>query len=422
MSPAKKNVKKVVLAYSGGLDTSVIVPWLVENYGCEVVCFCANLGQEEELSGLEEKALASGASRIYIKDLREEFITNYIYPTMLAGAVYEREYLLGTSFARPLIAKKMVEVAELEGADAVAHGATGKGNDQVRFELTVMALNPRLAIIAPWREWHIRSREDALKYAAEHNVPVTATIKSIYSRDRNLWHLSHEGGGLEDPWNEPAEEMFQLTVNPMEAPDEPEYVEVTFEQGIPKQVNGITLGPVDLVRTLNELGGKHGVGRIDIVENRLVGMKSRGVYETPGGSILYRAHEGVEQLCLDKQTLQYKQMIALKYAELVYNGQWFTPLREAMDAFVSVTQRHVTGVSRLKLFKGSITLVGRKSPYSLYREDYATFGEEDVYNQADAEGFIKLFGLPMKVGAMLDIGGSGRSTAQVPDYSAFKRD
>jgi argininosuccinate synthase len=422
MSPAKKNVKKVVLAYSGGLDTSVIVPWLVENYGCEVVCFCANLGQEEELSGLEEKALASGASKIYIKDLREEFITNYIYPTMLAGAVYEREYLLGTSFARPLIAKKMVEVAELEGADAVAHGATGKGNDQVRFELTVMALNPRLAIIAPWREWHIRSREDALKYAAERNVPVTATIKSIYSRDRNLWHLSHEGGGLEDPWNEPAEEMFQLTVSPAEAPDEPEYVEVTFEQGIPKQVNGISMGPVDLVRTLNELGGKHGAGRIDIVENRLVGMKSRGVYETPGGSILYRAHEGLEQLCLDKQTLQYKQMTALKYAELVYNGQWFTPLREAMDAFVAMTQRHVTGVSRLKLFKGSITLVGRKSPYSLYREDYATFGEEDVYNQADAEGFIKLFGLPMKVGAMLDIEGSGRSKYHSPDYSAFKRD
>jgi argininosuccinate synthase len=422
MSSAKKNVKKVVLAYSGGLDTSVIVPWLVENYGCEVICFCADLGQEEELSGLEEKALASGASKIYIKDLREEFITNYIYPTMLAGAVYEREYLLGTSFARPLIAKKMVEIAELEGADAVAHGATGKGNDQVRFELTVMALNPRLQIIAPWREWHIRSREDALKYAAEHHVPVSATLKSIYSRDRNLWHLSHEGGGLENPWNEPAEEMFQLTVSPMEAPDEPEYVEVTFEQGIPKQVNGISMGPVDLVRTLNELGGKHGVGRIDIVENRLVGMKSRGVYETPGGSILYRAHEGIEQLCLDKQTLQYKQMTALKYAELVYNGQWFTPLREAMDAFVAVTQRHVTGVAQLKLFKGSITLVGRKSPYSLYREDYATFGEEDVYNQADAEGFIKLFGLPMKVGAMLDIEGTGRSKYHQPDYSTFKRD
>ena len=422
MSAAKKSVKKVVLAYSGGLDTSVIVPWLVENYGCEVICFCANLGQEEELSGLEAKALASGASKLYIEDLREEFITGYIYPTMMAGAIYEREYLLGTSFARPLIAKKMVEIAELEGADAVAHGATGKGNDQVRFELTVMALNPRLKIIAPWREWHIRSREDALEYAAQHNVPVTATLKSIYSRDRNLWHLSHEGGGLEDPWHEPDEAMYILTRNPEDAPDEAEYLEIYFDQGVPKRVNGVAMGPIAVLETLNKLGGKHGVGRTDIVENRLVGMKSRGVYETPGGSILYRAHEGLEQLCLDKQTLQYKQVIALKYAELVYNGQWYTPLRQAMDAFVAVTQRHVTGAVRLKLYKGNITLVGRKSPYSLYREDYATFGEEDVYNQADAEGFIKLFGLPMKVAAVLGIEGSGRGKHGEPDYSAFKRD
>ncbi len=419
---AKKSVSKVVLAYSGGLDTSCIVPWLVENYGCEVVCFCANLGQEEELSGLEAKALASGASKLYIEDLREEFITDYIYPTMMAGATYEREYLLGTSFARPLIAKRMVEIAELEGADAVAHGATGKGNDQVRFELTVMALNPRLKIIAPWREWHIRSREDALKYAAEHHVPVTATIKSIYSRDRNLWHLSHEGGILEDPWQEPEDEMYQLSVSPEKAPDVAEYVEVHFEAGIPKRVNGVAMGPIDLLATLNTIGARHGVGRIDLVENRLVGMKSHGVYETPGGTLLYRAHEALEQICLDKQSLQYKQMIALKYAELVYNGQWFTPLREAMDAFVAVTQQHVTGDVRLKLYKGSITLVGRKSPYSLYREDYATFGEEDVYNQKDAEGFIKLFGLPMKVAAMLDIEGSGRSKYRQPDYSAFKRD
>ncbi len=419
---AKKSVSKVVLAYSGGLDTSCIVPWLVENYGCEVVCFCANLGQEEELSGLEAKALASGASKLYIEDLREEFITDYIYPTMMAGAIYEREYLLGTSFARPLIAKRMVEIAELEGADAVAHGATGKGNDQVRFELTVMALNPRLKIIAPWREWHIRSREDALKYAAEHHVPVTATIKSIYSRDRNLWHLSHEGGILEDPWQEPEDEMYQLSVSPEKAPDVAEYVEVHFEAGIPKRVNGVAMGPIDLLATLNTIGARHGVGRIDLVENRLVGMKSHGVYETPGGTLLYRAHEALEQICLDKQSLQYKQMIALKYAELVYNGQWFTPLREAMDAFVAVTQQHVTGDVRLKLYKGSITLVGRKSPYSLYREDYATFGEEDVYNQKDAEGFIKLFGLPMKVAAMLDIEGSGRSKYRQPDYSAFKRD
>ncbi|MCX6029558.1 MAG: argininosuccinate synthase [Chloroflexi bacterium] len=421
MSP-KKSVSKVVLAYSGGLDTSCIVPWLVENYQCEVVCFCANLGQEEELSGLEAKALASGASKLYIEDLREEFITDYIYPTMMAGAIYEREYLLGTSFARPLIAKKMVEIAELEGADAVAHGATGKGNDQVRFELTVMALNPKLKIIAPWREWSIRSREDALKYAAAHNVPVTATLKSIYSRDRNLWHLSHEGGGLEDPWNEPKEEMFQLTVNPKQAPDEAEYVEIHFEQGVPKRINGVAMGPISLIAKLNEIGGKHGVGRTDIVENRLVGMKSRGVYETPGGTILYRAHEWLEQICLDKQSLQYKQMIGLKYAELVYNGQWFTPLRRALDAFVAVTQEHVTGDVRLQLYKGSITLVGRKSPFSLYREDYATFGEEDVYNQKDAEGFIKLFGLPMKVAAMLGIEGSGRGKGAGPDYSAFKRD
>ncbi|HEX9115709.1 MAG TPA: argininosuccinate synthase [Anaerolineae bacterium] len=419
---AKKAVNKVVLAYSGGLDTSCIVPWLVENYHCEVVCFCANLGQEEELSGLEQKALASGASKLYIEDLREEFVTNFIYPTVKAGAIYEREYLLGTSFARPLIAKKMVEIAELEGADAIAHGATGKGNDQVRFELTVMALNPKLSIIAPWREWHIRSREDALKYAADHNVPVTATIKSIYSRDRNLWHLSHEGGGLEDPWNEPAEEMFQLSTSPEQAPDRPEYVEIYFEAGVPKRINGEALGPVALIEKLNQLGGKHGVGRSDITENRLVGMKSRGVYETPGGTILYRAHEALEQLCLDKQTLQYKQMIALKYAELVYNGQWYTPLREALDAFVDVTQEHMTGTVRLKLYKGSIMLVGRKSPYSLYREDYATFGEEDIYNQADAEGFIKLFGLPMKVAAMLDIEGTGRSKHAAPDYTAFKRD
>jgi len=419
---AKKSVNKVVLAYSGGLDTSCIVPWLVENYGCEVVCFCANLGQEEELSGLEAKALASGASKLYIEDLREEFITDYIYPTMMAGAIYEREYLLGTSFARPLIAKRMVEIAELEGADAVSHGATGKGNDQVRFEMTVMALNPKLKIIAPWREWHIRSREDALKYCAEHNVPVTATIKSIYSRDRNLWHLSHEGGILEDPWQEPEEGMYQLTVSPEAAPDVAEYVEIHFEQGVPKRVNGVAMGPIDLVATLNTIGARHGVGRIDLVENRLVGMKSHGVYETPGGTLLYRAHEGLEQICLDKQSLQYKQMIALKYAELTYNGQWFTPIREALDAFVAVTQRNVTGDVRLKLYKGNIMLVGRKSPHSLYREDYATFGEEDVYNQKDAEGFIKLFGLPMKVSAMLDIEGSGRSKYRQPDYSAFKRD
>jgi argininosuccinate synthase len=418
----RPKVKKVVLAYSGGLDTSVIVPWLRNNYGCEVVCMCANLGQEEELDGLEAKALASGASKCYIEDLREEFISQYIFPTLRAGAIYERKYLLGTSFARPLIARRQVEIAELEGADAVAHGATGKGNDQVRFELTYQALNPRLRVIAPWREWDIRSREDALDYAAEFNVPVSATVKSIYSRDRNIWHLSHEGGILEDPWIEPERAMYQMTVDPQDAPDKPEYVEIDFQEGIPKRLNGEAKGPIGLVTMLNEIGGRHGVGRVDLVENRLVGMKSHGVYETPGGTILVEAHQALEQLCLDKQTLHYKELIAHKYAELVYNGQWYTPLREALDAFVAVTQRHMTGTVRLKLYKGHIMLVGRKSPYSLYREDYATFGEEDVYNQQDAEGFIKLFGLPMKVQAMLDIEGVRRGLHEEPDYSKFKRD
>ncbi len=418
----RPKVKKVVLAYSGGLDTSVIVPWLKNNYGCEVICMCANLGQEEELAGLEEKALASGASKCYIEDLREEFITDFIFPSLRAGAVYERKYLLGTSFARPIIAKRQVEIAELEGADAVSHGATGKGNDQVRFELTYQALNPKLQVIAPWREWEIRSRQDALDYAAEFNVPVAATEKSIYSRDRNIWHLSHEGGILEDPWLEPEKEMYQMSVDPEDAPNEPEYVEIDFQEGIPKKINGTAMGPISLITTLNKLGGRHGVGRVDLVENRLVGMKSHGVYETPGGAILLEAHQALEQLCLDKQTLHYKQQIALKYAELVYNGQWFTPLRQALDAFVDVTQRHMTGAVRLKLYKGGLMLVGRRSPYSLYREDFATFGEEDVYNQQDAEGFIKLFGLPMKVQAMLDIEGVRRGLHEEPDYSKFKRD
>jgi argininosuccinate synthase len=424
--PAKRNadpeIKKVVLAYSGGLDTSVIVPWLKNNYGCEVVCVTANLGQGEELEGLEEKALASGASKIYIEDLREEFITDYIYPTLMAGAIYERKYLLGTSFARPLIASRQVEIAEIEGADAVSHGCTGKGNDQVRFELTFQALNPRLKVIAPWREWDIRSREDALDYAAEHNVPVTATEKSIYSRDANIWHLSHEGGILEDPWQEPEEAMYQLTAAPERAPDEPEYVTVDFLQGVPKRVNGVAMGPISLIETLNQLGGRHGIGRADLVENRLVGMKSHGVYETPGGTILVEAHQALEQLCLDRETLHYKQQIALKYADLVYNGQWYTPLREAMDAFVKVTQQNMTGQVRLKLYKGNVILAGRRSPFSLYREDFATFGEDDVYHQADAEGFIKLFGLPLKVHAMLDREGARRGLHEEPDFSKFKRD
>jgi argininosuccinate synthase len=424
MAKKKDNpkIKKVVLAYSGGLDTSVIVPWLKNNYDCEVICMCANLGQAEELDGLEEKALASGASKCYVEDLREEFITQYVFPTVRAGAVYERKYLLGTSFARPLIARRQVEIAELEGADAVSHGATGKGNDQVRFELTYQALNPKLQVIAPWREWDIVSREDALDYAVEYNVPVSATGKSIYSRDRNIWHLSHEGGILEDPWQEPESEMFQLTVDPEDAPDKPEYVEIDFHEGIPKKINGVAMGPISLLTLLNQTGGKHGVGRVDLVENRLVGMKSRGVYETPGGSVLLEAHQALEQLCLDKQTLHYKQQIALKYAELVYNGQWYTPLRQAFDAFVNHTQRNMTGTVRVKLYKGSITIAGRRSPFSLYREDYATFGEEDVYDQKDAEGFIKLFGLPMKVEAMLDLEGARRGQYEEPDYSKFKRD
>lgn len=419
---AKADIRKVVLAYSGGLDTSVIVPWLKNNYGCEVVCFCADLGQEEELDGLESKALASGASKLYIRDLREEFLTDFVFPTLRAGAVYEREYLLGTSFARPLIAKHMVEIAIAEKADAVAHGCTGKGNDQVRFEVSAMALNPKLKTIAPWREWDIRSREDALAYAAEFNVPVSQTEKDIYSRDRNIFHLSHEGGLLENPWNEPEGNMFQLTQSPQDAPDEPEYIEISLSQGNPHSLNGEAMNPVELFVKLNRIGGKHGIGRIDMVENRLVGMKSRGVYETPAGTIIHRAHQLLESICLDKHTMHYKDLVATKYAELVYNGMWYSKLREALDAFVEVTQSTVTGTVRLKLYKGNIMAAGRKSPYSLYREDYASFGEEDVYNQQDAHGFIQLFGLPIKVEAMLQMEGGDKTDYTQPDYSKFKRD
>ncbi len=414
-------VKKVVLAYSGGLDTSVIVPWLRENYGCEVICFTADVGQAEELDGLEDKALKSGSSRLVVRDLREEFAEDYIFPVLKAGALYERKYLLGTSMARPLIAKHMVDVAHEYGADAIAHGATGKGNDQVRFELTTMALDPRLAIIAPWREWDIRSREDAIRYAKAHNVPIPVTEKSIYSRDRNLWHLSHEGGNLEDPWLEPDEEMYQLSVSPEEAPDQPEYLEITFESGAPVAVNGEAMSPATLVAYLNKLGGAHGIGRNDQVESRLVGMKSHGVYETPGGTILLAAHRELESLVLDKDTIQFKDMVALKYAELVYNGLWFAPLREALAAFVDTTQGPVTGVVRMKLYKGNVIPAGRKSKLSLYREDFATFGQEDVYNQTDAKGFIRLFGLPLKVRALNGLPVSGLHLPK-PDYSRFKRD
>lgn len=419
---AQKEVKKVVLSYSGGLDTSVIVHWLKDKYQCEIICFTADLGQEEELTGLEEKALKSGASKLYIRDLREEFLNDFVYPTMKAGAIYEREYLLGTSFARPLIAKHLVEIAELEGADAIAHGCTGKGNDQVRFEVTAMALNPKLKVIAPWREWDIRSREDALDYAAEFGIPVTSTLKSIYSRDRNLFHLSHEGGLLEDPWNEPEEDMFQLSVSPENAPDEAQYVEIGFEQGVPVSLDGEKLPAVDLFIKLNRMAAANGIGRIDLVENRLVGMKSHGVYETPGGTVIHRAHQALESICLDKHTMHYKDILAVKYAELVYNGLWYTRLHEALDAFVNVTQENVTGTVRLKLYKGNIIIAGRKSPFSLYREDYASFGEEDVYDQKDAEGFIQLFGLPVKVEALLGIDGGGKSRYRQPDYSKFKRD
>lgn len=398
-------VKKVVLAYSGGLDTSISIPWIKENYGAEVVAFAADIGQGSELEGLEEKAIKTGASKCIIDDLREEFVCEFALPCLRAGAIYERKYLLGTSFARPLIARRQVEIAEQEGADAVAHGCTGKGNDQVRFELTYKSLNPKLKIIAPWREWSIRSREDAIDYAQDRKVPVTATKEKIYSEDRNLWHLSHEGGILEDPWSEPEESMYVMTVSPEKAPDKPQYVEVEFENGNPVAIDGKALGPVEIVETLNKIGGAHGIGRVDLVENRLVGMKSRGVYETPGGTLLLVAHRELESLTLDKETLHYKDILAGKYAELVYNGQWFAPLRYAMDAFTDSVQTRVTGSVRLKLYKGNATVAGRKSPYSLYREDLATFAQDEIYNQKEAEGFINLFGLPNKVEALLDLAG-----------------
>jgi argininosuccinate synthase len=417
----KSKIKKVVLAYSGGLDTSVIVPWLKENYQCDVVCFAADVGQGEELDGLEAKALASGASQLVVHDLREELAQEHIFRLLRAGAVYERKYLLGTSIARPLIAKHQVEVAHQVGADAVAHGATGKGNDQVRFELTYAALDPRLKVIAPWREWEIRSREDAIAYAKAHNVPVKATLKSIYSRDGNLWHLSHEGGPLEDPWLEPEESMYQISASPENAPDEPAYIEIEFESGTPVAVDGKKLSPAALITHLNALGGTHGIGRIDLVESRLVGMKSHGVYETPGGTILLAAHRELESLVLDRETLHYKDLVAIKYAELVYNGMWYTPLREALDAFVDSTQGPVTGTVCLKLYKGNIIPAGRKSPFSLYREDFATFGQESVYDQSDAMGFIHLYGLPLKVRALNGLPVSGLDMPKA-DYSRFKRD
>ena len=401
MAKAKKDIKKVVLAYSGGLDTSIIIPWLKENYNnCEVIAVSGDVGQGTELDGLEEKALKTGASKLYIEDLKEEFIQEYVYPTVQAGAVYENKYLLGTSFARPIIAKRIVEIAKAEGADAICHGCTGKGNDQVRFELTIKAFAPEMTIIAPWREWSIKSREEEIEYAEAHNIPLKINRETNYSKDKNIWHLSHEGLDLEDPANEPQYNhpgFLELGVSPEQAPDEPTYVTIHFEKGKPTAINGKEMNGVEVVTTLNELGGKNGVGLADIVENRLVGMKSRGVYETPGGAILYHAHNKLEELCLDRDTFHYKQQIGLKFAELVYYGQWFTPLREALSAFVDSTQQTVTGDVKLTRDKGNIIDAGVTSPYSLYDPEIATFDEDEVYNQADANGFINLFGLPIKV-------------------------
>ena len=397
-------IKKVVLAYSGGLDTSIIIPWLKENYdNCEVIAVSADVGQGSELTGLEEKAKKTGASKLYIEDLKKEFIEDYIYPTVQAGAVYENKYLLGTSFARPIIAKRIVEIAKAEGADAICHGCTGKGNDQVRFELSIKAFAPEMKIIAPWRIWDLKSREDEIEYAEAHNIPLKITRETNYSKDKNLWHLSHEGLDLEDPANEPKYDdpnFLELGVSPEQAPDKPEYMTIHFEKGVPTAVNGEELGAVELIEKLNELGGRNGIGIVDMVENRLVGMKSRGVYETPGGAILYHAHNKLEEICLDRDTYHYKQQIGLKFADLVYFGQWFTPLREALSAFVTSTQQTVTGDVKLKLYKGNIIDAGVTSPYSLYDEEIATFDEDEVYDQKDSAGFINLFGLPIKVQAM----------------------
>ena len=402
----KKDIKKVVLAYSGGLDTSIIIPWLKENYNnCEVIAVSGDVGQGTELDGLEEKALKTGASKLYVEDLRQEFVEDYIWPTLKAGAVYEGEYLLGTAFARPSIAKRICEIAKAEGADAICHGCTGKGNDQVRFELTIKALAPEMEIIAPWRIWDIKSRDEEIDYAEAHDIPLKINRETNYSKDKNLWHLSHEGLDLEDPANEPQynkEGFLELGVSPEQAPDKPTYVTVSFEKGIPVAVDGKKLSAVEIVETLNKLGGENGIGLADIVENRLVGMKSRGVYETPGGAILYKAHSVLETICVDRDTMHYKELVAQKFAELVYYGKWFTPLREALSAFVDKTQENVTGDVKLKLYKGNMINAGVTSPHSLYSEEFATFDADNVYNQKDADGFINLFGLPIKVKALLE--------------------
>jgi argininosuccinate synthase len=395
-------IRTIALAYSGGLDTSIIVPWLKERYGARVICVAADIGQGNELEGVRAKAIASGADECYVEDLRQEFVEKFVWPTLRAGAIYGRKYLLGTSMGRPLIARRQVEVARQVGADALAHGCTGKGNDQVRFELTYAAFAPDLPVIAPWREWDIRSREDAIAYAESHNVPVTATRDKIYSRDRNIWHISHEGGVLEQPSAAPPADLFMLTAAPENAPDQPEEVSIGFLNGTPVSVNGAELDSVDLVVALNTIGGRHGIGRIDLVEDRLVGMKSRGVYETPGGTLLYSAHSELEQLVLDRRTLAAKDLIAPRYADLVYEGRWWTTEREAYDAFVNVTQERVTGSVTLKLYKGNASVVSRESEYALYDERFVTFGEDDVYEQSDAAGFIRLYGLSARVRAIRD--------------------
>jgi argininosuccinate synthase len=407
----------IVLAYSGGLDTSIIVPWLREHYDARIVCVAADIGQGDELEGVREKAIASGATECHIADLREEFVRDYVFPTLRAGAIYNRKYLLGTSMARPLIAKKQVEIARQQNADALAHGCTGKGNDQVRFELTYMAFAPEIPVIAPWRLWDIRSREDALAYAAEHNIPVAATAEKIYSRDRNIWHVSHEGGILEDPHAVPPKDLFSMTTDPADAPDTPEDVAIEFVAGTPVGVNGRKLGPVALLTELNAIGGRHGIGRIDLVEDRLVGMKSRGIYETPGGTLLYTAHSELEMLVLDRRTLAAKDLIAPRYADLVYEGRWWTTERESYDAFVNVTQQRVTGTVTLRCYKGSVTIAGRQSSQALYDERFVTFGEDDVYEQSDAAGFIRLYGLPQRVRALKDLEAEGKLIA-VPRNSA----
>ncbi len=403
MAKAKKDIKKIVLAYSGGLDTSIIIPWLKDNYpGCEVIAVCGDVGQGKETAGLDEKAKKTGASKLYIEDLREEFIQDYIYPTVKAGAKYEGTYLLGTAFARPIIAKRIVEIAKAEGADAIAHGCTGKGNDQVRFELTIKALAPEMEIIAPWRTWEIESRDDEIDYAIAKGIDIPVTRETNYSKDKNIWHLSHEGLDLEDPANEPKyDEILELGVTPEKAPDVPTYITISFEKGNPVAIDGVKMNGVELVSKLNELGGANGIGIIDIVENRLVGMKSRGVYETPGGTILYAAHEMLETITVDRETMHLKQMLSGKFADFVYFGQWFTPAREALSAFVDKTQETVTGDVKIKLYKGNITPASVTSPYSLYSEEMATFDKDDVYDHFDANGFINLFGLPIKVRAML---------------------